>query len=132
MNPLQEQAQTTFTEAMGYIKTLEKSMIKQSRFNNDLLYSMAAMSFEKLFVSFLANHGINAMHHTPMALFKEANSVNQLPDTMKETAKLLSKFESICSFDGFGYKTPQTDELNRIINGLVEIRDYVGECLTQE
>jgi hypothetical protein len=127
MNALHEQATSTFDEALKYILTLEKSLERKSRFNNDLLYNMVAMSFEKLFVSFLARHNINAMHHTPMALYKEANKVTPLPEYMKETAKLLTQFESICSFDGFGYKTPTPDELERMIFGLIAIREYMKQ-----
>jgi hypothetical protein len=131
MTSLELQTRSTFGEAAGYIKTLERSLERKSKFNNDLLYGMAAMSFEKLFVSFLAFHNINAMHHTPMALYKEANKLNPLPENFKETAKLLMKFESICSFDGFGYKTPTDSELHDLIVGLIDIRNFVSDFESQ-
>jgi len=122
-----EQSVNTFAEAQGYMKTLENTLFKKSRFNNDLLYGMVVMCFEKLFVSLLAHYNINATHHTPMALFKEANRIIKLPIQMKETATLISQFESICSFDGFGYKTPTDSEIVEMIKGLIEVRDYVGQ-----
>jgi hypothetical protein len=125
MTEMEKHATLTFDEAIKYIQTLEKSLTRKSRFNNDLLYGMAAMGFEKLFVSMIARKGLNATHHTPMALYQEANGLHPLPEYMNDTAKLLGKFESICSMDGFGYKTPTDDELKSIIEGLVAIRQYM-------
>jgi len=127
MNALKQQADSTFSEAEKYISTLEKSLGKKSKFNDDLLYNMVAMSFEKLLVSYLARYDINATHHTPLALFQEANKTAALPTQAKETAKLIGKFESICSFDGFGYKTPTPEELSQMISGLVGIRDFMKQ-----
>jgi len=80
MTIMNEHAECLFVEASGYMKTLERSLVVRSRFNNDLLYGIAAMSFEKLFVSLLARYNKNAMHHTPMALFQEADGIMPLPE----------------------------------------------------
>lgn len=125
MQELEKQALSTFVEAAGFMKTLERFLAQKSKFNNDLLYGMAAMTFEKLLVSLLANNKIHALHHTPMALFKEASNVKTMPETFKSTARLLMQFESICSFDGFGYKTPTNEQLKELIMGLMLIRDFV-------
>jgi hypothetical protein len=125
MEAMIEQAVTTYSEALKYISTLEKGLDQKSRFSNDLLYNIVTMSFEKLFVAYLASFNINATHHTPLALFNEANDINPLPEYMKDTAILISKFESICSFDGFGYKTPSDNEIKIMILGLIAIRDYM-------
>jgi hypothetical protein len=127
MRPLEDQAISAFSEALKYISTLEKSLERKSRFSNDLLYNMVTMSFEKLFVSHLAYQGINATHHTPLALYKEANKLTPLPAFMEDTAKLIGKFESICSFDGFGYKTPTSEELEKMILGLISMREYIKQ-----
>ncbi|NJO68797.1 MAG: hypothetical protein HC830_05515 [Bacteroidetes bacterium] len=127
MSALEQQAQSTFEEATGYMNTLERSLIRRSKFNNDLLYGIVAMTFEKLLVSLLANNNISALHHTPMALYKEANEVKAMPVHFKDTARLLMEFESICSFDGFGYKSPTDEQLKQLITGLLQVRDFVYE-----
>lgn len=126
MNNLKDQSESVFAEALGYLKTLEKSLQRKSRFSNELLYQITAMSIEKLLVSLLASYGMNATHHTPIALIKEANGIQPLPPSMTATAQLIGRFESICSISGFGYKIPNDDELRRMIVGLIEIRDYVA------
>jgi hypothetical protein len=127
MKPLQEQAQSSYNEALGYIRSLEKGLKRKSRFSNDLRYNIVGLGFEKLFVSLIAFNGFNATHHTPLALFVEASKFGHLPEQMKATAKLVGRFESICSFDGFGYKTPTDDELREMILGLIEIRDFIAK-----
>lgn len=127
MPAVAKQAIDTYAEAAGYLKTLERSLVKKSKFNNDLLYGMAAITFEKLFVSLLASNRKEALHHTPFALYKEASAIVDMPPQFKKTAQLLMQFESICSFNGFGYKTPTEEQLREMITGLMSIRDFIND-----
>lgn len=123
----EEQAISLFTEGKGFMKTLERHLDAPSRFNNDTLFNIAVLSFEKMFVALLAHHEIEALHHTPLALFKEAQSVNSgLTDEMKQTARLIASHESICSLDDKGYTTPTDKELRQIIAGLMEIKEFIS------
>jgi hypothetical protein len=122
----EELAKSLYTEGNAFVEMLDKSLSKPSRFTDDLLFSISVMAYEKLMVGFLAYYDVNATHHMPLSLFKEAREIDSgLTDEMKETPKLLSQFESICSLDGFGYKTPTKEEMIKIIIGLKDIRDYV-------
>lgn len=130
MDSLSKQSKSTFAEAEGYLKLLEKSLSRKSKFNNDLLYNIVTLCTEKLFMSFLSFYRYNATHHTPMALFNEANKLRKLPDDFRNTMRLIAKFESICQFDAFGYITPTDDELHKMITGLTVIKEFVkGEIL---
>lgn len=129
MNLLQPQAEKCYAEALGYMKTLEKSLSGKSKFTNELRYQMSAMTIEKMLVALLAHYEINATHHTPLALIHEAETVHKIPENIKETAKLIGKFESICSVEGFGYKMPNDEELRNIVIGLIEVKDFVGKVL---
>jgi len=113
--------------ANSFYSTFEKSMNNEnSRFDNDLLYNFAVMSLEKYFVGLLASYDWNAAHHMPIALFKEALQFEpDLTDNMKQTAILVSKFEAICSLDGFGYRTPSSEELEIMEKGIGEIKTLV-------
>ena len=122
----------TYSEASGYLKTLEGSLSKKSKFNNELLYNIVAMCTEKLFMTFLLHDGINATHHTPMALFNEVDKIYKLPQNFKNTARLISKFESICLMDAFGYKAPTDDELKKMIEGLIEISFYLDNVISNK
>lgn len=120
-------AVAAYEEGKKYLKTLSGTLEKKSKFTNDLLYGMSVMCFEKLFVGYTAHMGFMAEHHMPMALYNEAKSLDKdFPEEYRETAKLMSQFESICSMDGFGYKTPTDEELKAMILGLVEIDKYIG------
>lgn len=113
--------------ANGFFSAFQKSMDnKKSRFDNDLLYDFAVLSHEKYFVALMARYNWNATHHMPIALFKEALSFDSgLTESMKQTSILVGKFEAICSLDGFGYRTPTTEDLNAMSVGLQEIKDLV-------
>ena len=80
MKSLKDQSESIFGEALGYLKTLERSLARKSRFNNELLYQIAAITLEKLLVALLASYEINATHHTPLALIEEANSTTFVPE----------------------------------------------------
>jgi len=126
MSYTQEQSKKIYAEALGYSKTLERTLERKSKFSNELLYQMSAMCFEKLFVALLAHHEINANHHTPLALLEEVEALLTVPENIKVTAKRVGSFESICSVSGFGYKMPNDEQLREIIVGLVDCKIFVG------
>jgi hypothetical protein len=125
MSTLSETSIYTFEEASGYLKILHNSLVRKSKFDNFLLYNIVSLCTEKLLVSLLAHHKINATHHTPMALFREAQKIETLPASFLDTIRLVSKFESICLMDAFGYKEPTPEELRKMIEGLTDIENYV-------
>ena len=129
MDSLTELAKSTFVEANGYLRILENSLKRKSRFTNDLLYNIVSLCTEKLFMAMLSHFHVNATHHTPMALYNEANKIQKLPEEFRDTIRLISKFESICMFDAFGYKTPTDAEIETMANGLVTIKNYVDGTL---
>lgn len=129
MKYLEGQSYLMYGEAVGYLETLKKKLDRKSRFTNELLYNIVALCTEKLFMTILIHNNVNATHHTPMALYKEADKLVKLPVTFRETISLISRFESICLFESFGYKTPDDEQLIKMIHGLVEINDYISGIL---
>jgi len=133
MFKLKDNTLALFQEGEKYLVTLSKTLERKSRFNNDLLYSITVMCCEKLFVALLSHYDEMADHHMPVALYKQAKDVEpELTDKMQETCRLINRFESICSIDGFGYKTPTDDELKRMILGLQEIYALVQKRIKNQ
>ena len=124
---------STLQYANGFFSAFQKSLNnKNSRFDNDLLYDFAVLSHEKYFVALMARYDWNATHHMPLALYKEALTfVPEMPDSMKQTAILVGKFEAICSLEGFGYRTPNNDDLVAMTNGIKEIKELVEEKIAE-
>jgi hypothetical protein len=130
---MRKQAISCLKYANGFYTTLRKSLDNEkSRFDNDLRYNFAVISIEKYFVALLARYDWNATHHMPIALFKEALTFDtELTETMKHTAILAGKFEAICSLDGFGYRTPSTEDLESMATGILEIKTWVEKRIDE-
>jgi len=128
---MKAQAFSCLNYANGFYKTFQHSLSKSdSRFDNDLLYNFAIMSLEKYFVALLARYDWNGIHHMPLGLYKEAEDLEpELTDSMKKTAILVGKFEAICNLDGFGYRTPSSEELQQMETGILEIKTLVEKRL---
>jgi hypothetical protein len=124
---MQQLAISSLAYANGYFKVFQSSVeSNKSKFNNELLYQMAVLCFEKYLVGLLARYEWPATHHMPTALFKEAREFEPLlTDEMKETAILVGKFESICALDSFGYRIPTTDDLKEMLQGIRKIKKVV-------
>jgi hypothetical protein len=74
----------------------------------------------------MARYDWHASHHMPIALYKEALEFDpELTESMKKTSILVGKFEAICSLEGFGYRTPSTEELHAMATGIQEIKELV-------
>lgn len=130
---MKAQALSCLRYANGFYKTFQRSLNKSdTRFDNDLLYNFAVMSVEKYFVALLARYDWNGTHHMPLGLYKEAEDFEtELTESMKQTAILVGKFEAICSLDGFGYRTPTSDDLHRMSSGIDEIKMLVEKRLAE-
>lgn len=122
-----------FKDGIGYLNTLEKHLTKPSRFDNKLLFNLVVMSYEKMFSALLAHFETEALHHTQVAMFKEAAEFDKtLTEEIKETARFIQSFESICSFDSKGYTTPTDEQLRRIIHGLLDIRTHMTLIFSED
>ena len=80
----------------------------------------------------MARYDWNATHHMPIALYKEALTFDsELTDEMKKTSILVGKFEAICSLEGFGYRTPSTEELESMALGIKDIKELVEKRIAE-
>ena len=88
------------------------------------------MSLEKLLAALLSHFETEPEHHTPGAMFREAAKYDTgLTEEMRATAVFIQTFESICSFDSKGYKTPDNEEMKKIIYGLIEIHEHIRSVI---
>ncbi len=124
---MKELAKESFEFADSYLKTITKIFrSEQRRFDNDLLYNMIAISFEKFMIGWLAFHDQIATSHLPLMLYRELKPLEpELSDNIKRTAILIGSFEGICSIDDFGYKTPDNIQTDKMIEGLNEVRELL-------
>ena len=107
-------------------------MNKASKFDNTLLFNISILSLEKLLASILSYYETEPEHHTPGAMFREASKYDKgLTEEMRKTAIFIQSFESICSFDSKGYKTPTNEDLIKIIEGLIVIKQYIVSVISQ-
>ena len=133
IDEMKQNAMTYLRCANGYYKVLTGTLNHRSRFDNDVLYGIVAMSFEKFMIALLSTYHQFATNHVPIFLFREARLVeDRLTDEMRETSKLIGQFESICSLDGFGYHTPSDIEIRTMIIGLSSISEFVNKRVYEE
>lgn len=122
-----------FKFSEGYYNFLVNSLLQNSKFGNDVLYGVISICFERLMVSLMSSYNELPISHTPVMLFKYARNIeSRLSDEMFNTTKLISSFESICSLDGFGYRTPSNKEIRKMIIGLKPLYKLVSNRINQE
>ena len=130
---MKENALCTLKFAEGYYNVLKRSLLHRSRFRNDVLYGIITICFEKLMVALMSSYNQIPISHTPIMLFKDAQKIeSRLSEHMLDTTRLINRFESICSLDGFGYKTPSDDDIKTMIIGLKSIYNLVVKRITIE
>ncbi|MFI3288703.1 MAG: hypothetical protein R3Y66_01050 [Rikenellaceae bacterium] len=128
---MKELAKDNYDFANSYLNTITSSFSNPNRkFDNDLLYNMIAICFEKFMIAWLAHHDSIATSHLPLMLYREVNDFEpDLSLSLRKTAVLVGSFEGICSIDDFGYRTPDNPQIDRMIEGLNELKDLVTERL---
>jgi|GEM_PF-1302386 hypothetical protein len=119
--------------ANGYYKMLIQSLTHKSHFDNNVLYGVISLSFEKFMIALLYSYNEFAMSHVPTFLFNEARSVeDRLTEEMFETSKLIGSFESICTFDGFGYHIPNNTEIRSMVLKMRPISELANLRIKKE
>lgn len=121
-----------YTFADSYLGTIERVFRNENRrFDNDLLYNMITICFEKFMIAWLAHHDMIATSHLPLMLYRELNAFEpDLSESLKKSAILIGSFEGICSIDDFGYRTPDNSQVEKMIEGLKELKILVDERIT--
>ncbi len=128
---MKELAKENFDFADSYLSTIKSAFRKpQRKFDNDLLYNMVAICFEKFMIAWLAHHDTIATSHLPLMLYRELNPLEpELSQSLRKTAILIGSFEGICSIEDFGYKTPDNIQMERMVEGLNELKNLVASRL---
>ncbi|MFI3282507.1 MAG: hypothetical protein SNG10_03150 [Rikenellaceae bacterium] len=124
---MKELAKENFEFADSYLTTITSAFKKEPRkFDNDLLYNMIAICFEKYMIAWLAYHDTIATSHLPLMLYRELNAFEPtLSESLRKTAILVGSFEGICSIEDFGYRTPDDLQVEKMIEGLNELKYLV-------
>lgn len=130
---LDDLANESFNYATSYLKIVKASLeASKRRFDNDMLYNLIAVCFEKFMMTLLAHHDLTPNSHLPLLLYKEAKVHEpSLGESIKQTALLIGSFEAICSFEDFGYKTPNDSEIRQMLTGLGELQSFVTERMIE-
>ena len=127
-----KQAASLYKEEKGDRKGLGIQLVKPCSCVNALHFNRTVTRRKKLLAAIISNYETKPEHHTPGAMFREASKYdNGLTENMRNTAIFMQKFEAICSFDVKAYKTPENEELLKIIHGLIEIRNHVIDVLKE-
>lgn len=124
---MEEVVKDNFEFADSYLKSIASVFESEKRrFDNDLLYNMIAISFEKFMIAALASKDTLATSHLPLMLYRELQAfVPDLSESIRKTAILVGSFEGICSIDDFGYRTPTDEQVRNMIDGLSEVKSMV-------
>jgi len=128
---LSSQAENLYTDALGYMKSLESRLEKRSKFSDEVLVGIAVMALQKLYLSILAHYGIVGSYHRFAAMLKDVTSVVEIPEKVQLMTKKVSKFESMCTIEKHGNRAPREDEFVEIINGLLEFRDFTYRSIVR-
>lgn len=126
-------AKDNFDFADSYLRSISSMFNTETRrFDNDLLYNMITISFEKFMIAALALKDSLATSHLPLMLYRELKVfIPDLGDNIKKTAILVGSFEGICSIDDFGYRTPSDAQIVSMIDGLAEVKVMVEGIMNE-
>lgn len=125
---MKDLAKESFDYGSSYLKSIETIYRDQDRrFNNDLLYNMIAISYEKFMIGLLATYDMIANSHLPLMMFREVRMVDpDFNEDFKRLAILIGSFEGICSIDDFGYRTPTDSQVETMTEGLKVLQSHVA------
>lgn len=120
-----EDWRTFIKEGEEYLATADAAFRKRSpAFTPEILYNISAMAIEKLLMGFLMYHNDLADNHTMADLISSVERHVILKQGMKDDLLYIDSFQDICDPYNATYKTPQAQDIEKILSITHHIRDF--------
>ncbi|MBN1498860.1 MAG: hypothetical protein JW982_01780 [Spirochaetes bacterium] len=100
-----------------------------AKFTPEILYNLACMSIEKLFMAYFLKNRTMPGNHTLIDLVEAMNEIGKVPEQLEKELLYMNGFQEICSIEQYSRKIPEQTDITRFIGTLDLTRSYIQELI---
>jgi HEPN domain-containing protein len=114
-----------YNEGLRFLEIVEKGSKKGDKFTPEILYNMASMSIEKLFMAYFLKVGSMPYNHTLIDLVDSIKELEKIPESLEKNLLAMNGFQEICSIEQYNRKEPTGKDVEFFLDTARESFDYI-------
>lgn len=100
-----------YYQGIQYMRTVEKSLVRQDIFTPVIIYNISSMAIEKILMGVFILHGELPFCHTLSGMAGSAKNIIGLDDQLIDDMTRMAGMQSICSVDDDCSSVPGCDDV---------------------
>ncbi len=105
----------TLLEGLNYLKKTSKIDAATTKLGAEVVYNMVSLGIEAVLTHVLMSYDKIVDHSGISMMLRELESVEEVPEEWKSSARFMNKFQSYCSLEPIPAKVPDVEQLVKII-----------------
>ncbi len=127
--PVNTDWKTFYKEGKRFLEIAEKGSEKSEKFTPEILYNMASMSIEKLFMAYFLKTGKMPYNHTLLDLVDSIKEYEEIPGTLENSLLAMSAFQEICSIEMYERKEATVQDVEFFLKTARESCDFITQLV---
>ncbi len=124
-----EEWKSYYDEGLAYCKTVVGAKKKGNKLGNSVLYNLVGLAVESLLTSLIAKSGDLPDHSNIGSMLHLLKKSYEMPETFMAESRFYNKFMNFCGLDIAPQLEPNEEEMERIVNFLTDVKEWVEENL---
>ncbi len=108
-----------------YYEIVKKAVHKDNKFTPEILYNMACMGIEKLFMAYFLKAKKMPTNHTLLDLVLSIKELQTIPAELEKNLLFMNDFQEICSIEQYNRKIPTQNDLESFITTMGQTDSYI-------
>lgn len=114
-----------YQEGKQYLDIVKGAHQKEQKFTPEIIYNLACMSIEKLFMSYFIKIGKMPYDHTLIDLVESMNEYKKIPTELEEKLLHMNNFQEICSIEHYERSIPTHKDIETFITALEQTKAFI-------
>lgn len=115
-----------YAEAVAYYKTTMGAKAKGRPFGNLVYYNLVGLALEGFLTALISKDGSLPEHSSISSMLRMLKKKYDVPESFTEESRFYNKFMNFCSLEVLETLEPTDEEIDRMINFLTQMKDWVG------
>lgn len=103
-------------EGLKYLKKTSTINPVSTKLGAEVVYNMVSLGIEAVLTHVLMSYDKMVDHSGISMMLRELESVEEVPEDWKTSARFMNKFQSYCSLEPIPAKVPDAEQLGKILD----------------
>ena len=121
-----------YDEGLKFGVTARRSIEKKNKFNNELLYNVASLSIERLFLSIFLYHNKLPQLDTIGGMARELCDFVVVDRGFMDEVRFISRFNYYCSLEFEAPRIPDDTQILRIVDFINDVIEFTNRRIYTE